>query len=77
VTFTAGVSWSEGAGPDGESVSFMSGKAVLGTGTLSSGLASFTTWALGVGTHSITAVYGADATFAGSTSNVVKQVVAK
>ncbi|MGB7149676.1 MAG: Ig-like domain-containing protein, partial [Terriglobales bacterium] len=77
VTLTAEVSSSEGAPPNGESVSFMSGKTVLGTGTLSGGSASFTTSALKVGTHSITAVYGGDATFAGSKSAAVRQVVEK
>jgi hypothetical protein len=77
VTFTASVSWSEGAAPDGESVSFMSGKTVLGTGMLSGGSVRFSTSALGVGTHKITAVYGGDSTFAGSTSAAVEQVVEK
>jgi len=77
VTFTAVVSSSEGAPPDGETISFMNGKTVLGTGTLSSGSASFTTSTLKVGATSVTAVYGGDSNFAGSTSNVVKQVVEK
>jgi hypothetical protein len=55
----------------------MKGKVVLGTGTLSDGSATFMTSTLPVGTNSITAVYGGDANFGGSTSNVVKQVVEK
>jgi uncharacterized repeat protein (TIGR03803 family) len=77
VTFTAAVSSSKGAPPNGESVSFMQGTTVIGTGTLSSGAAVFMTSTLAVGTHSITAVYRGDSTFATSTSKPVKQVVNK
>ena len=42
VTFIATVTSKLGAPPDGETVSFMKGKTVLGTGTLSGGSASFT-----------------------------------
>jgi hypothetical protein len=77
VTFTAVVSSSAAAPPDGEVVTFMKGKTVLGTGTLSGGSASFTTSTLKVGTMSVKAVYGGDSNFAGSTSNAVKQVVEK
>jgi hypothetical protein len=77
VTFAAGVSWNDGAPPDGENVSFMSGETVLGTGTLSGGSASFTTSALKVGTISVTAAYAGDSNFASSTSKAVKQVVDK
>ncbi len=73
VTFTAVV----GAAPDGETVSFMKGKTVLGTGTLSGGSASFTTSTLKVGTNAIKAVYAGDSTFAGSKSKAVSQVVGK
>ena len=75
VTFTAVVSSNAGAPPNGETVSFQKGTMVLGTGTLSGGSASFTTSTLPVGTTSVKAVYGADAYFKGSTSNVVHQVV--
>jgi uncharacterized repeat protein (TIGR03803 family) len=77
VTFIAVVSSNAGAPPNGETVSFQKGAMVLGTGTLSGGSASFTTSTLPVGTTSVKAVYGADAYFKGSTSNVVKQVVDK
>jgi hypothetical protein len=54
----------------------MSGKTVLGTGTLSSGKATFSDSTLKAGaTTSVTAVYPGDSTFLASTSNVVKQVV--
>lgn len=75
VTFTATVSSSAGAPPDGETVSFVQGKTTLGTGTLSGGSATFTTSTLKKGTHSIVAVYGADSEFATSKSKPVKQVV--
>lgn len=77
VTFTAVVTSSIGAPPDGETVSFMKGTTVLGTGTSSGGSASFTTSTLKVGTTSVTALYVGDSNFSGSTSNTVKQVVEK
>src|SRR5206468_1393683 len=50
----------------------------LGTGTLNgSGQATFTTSTLAVGSHSITASYGGDATFSGSTSSPLTQTVKK
>jgi hypothetical protein len=77
VTFTALVISGNGAPPNGETVTFMKGKTVLGTGALSGGSAAFTTSTLPAGANSITAVYGGDSNFAGSTSNAVKQVVDK
>ena len=58
VTFTAVVTSSTGAPPDGETVSFFLKSKVLGTGLLSGGSASFIASKLPVGTDSITAVYG-------------------
>jgi Bacterial Ig-like domain (group 3) len=75
VTFTATVNSAAGAPPDGETVSFIQGKTVLGTGTLSGGSASFTTSTLKAGNHSVTADYSGDSGFAGSKSKAVKQVV--
>jgi hypothetical protein len=75
VTFTAVVSSSAGAPPDGETVTFMEGATVLGTGHLSGGSASFTTSTLVAGNNAITAVYGGDSDFGGSASKAVKQVV--
>jgi hypothetical protein len=75
VTFTATLS---GPPPDGETVNFMDGTVLLGTGTLSSGVASFTTVSpLKVGSHSTKSVYAGDATFVASTSAVLKQIVGK
>ena len=77
VTFTATVSSSKGAPPDGETVSFIKGSTTLGTGTLSGGSAGFTTSALKVGTSSIKAVYSGDSNFDSSTSAPLSQVVDK
>lgn len=77
VTFTAVVTSSLGALPDGETVTFMDAKKVLGTGTLSGGAASFKTSMLFMGTNAITAVYGGDSNFGGSKSKAVSQVVSK
>jgi uncharacterized repeat protein (TIGR03803 family) len=77
VTFTAAVTSKIGAPPNGETVSFMKGTTVLGTGTLSDGSASITTKTLKVGTNAIKAVYAGDSNFAGSTSKAVSQVVSK
>jgi hypothetical protein len=77
VTFTAAFTSTIGAPPGGETVKFMKGKTILGTGTLSSGSASFTTSTLPVATNAITAVYAGDSNFAPSTSTAVKQVVNK
>jgi uncharacterized repeat protein (TIGR03803 family) len=77
VTFTAVVTSGGGVPPDGETVSFMKGTTVLGTGSLSGGSASFTTSVLPAGKMLVRAVYGGDTTFAASTSKAVTQVVNK
>src|ERR1019366_5744741 len=78
VTFTATVTSSLGAPPpDGETVSFMKGTTVLGTGALSGGSASFKTSTLPVRTNAIKAVYGGDSNLPGSTSKAVSQVISK
>ena len=63
VTFTATVT----RGSDRHRSSFYDGTTVLGTGTVSGGMASFSTTTLSVGTHSITAVYSGDASYNGAT----------
>ena len=76
VTFTATVA-SEVSGtptPTGN-VSFYNGSAKLGTVALSSGIGNFVTAKLPAGADSITAVYIGNTSFAGSTSNVVSQMV--
>jgi poly(3-hydroxybutyrate) depolymerase len=75
VTFSAVVSSSKGAPPDGETVSFLKGNTVLGTGTLSVGSASFTTSTLAGGTVALVAMYAGDSNFGSSRSATLKQVV--
>ena len=80
VTFSATVSSAvtgDTLVPTGK-VTFNDGTTALGTGTLnSSGVATFQTSNLAVGTHSITAQYAGDANFTGSTSpKPLSQVVA-
>ena len=59
------------ARPPTGSVAFFSGSTMLGGGTVSNGVATFTTTALPVGTSSITASYGGDNNYAASTSPAV------
>jgi hypothetical protein len=75
VTFTATVSSTAGTPPNGETVTFYNGSAVLGTAPLSGGIASLTTSSLPVGTFTITATYPGDTNFAASTSPGLRQVV--
>lgn len=68
VTFKADVVPSAQGTPTG-TVSFNDGTTALGTSSLVSNVASFTTSALSAGTHSITATYNGDSNFAPSVSN--------
>jgi len=70
VTFAATVATSNapGATPTGV-VQFLDGATVIGSGSLSGGQVSFSTTALTSGSHSITAMYLGDATYAVSTSS--------
>ncbi len=71
ITFTATVSGQSGSsGTPTGTVVFMDGPTQLATITLASGKATYTTAALAVGAHNITAVYSGDSNFASSTSNV-------
>jgi len=76
VTFTATVTSSAASIPTG-AVTFQDGATTLGTGTLSGGTATFTTSGLGTGAHSITAIYGGDANFTGSTSPILTETIGK
>ena len=73
LTFTGSVSATSGS-PTG-TVKFLDGATSLGTGTLSSGKATFQTSALAAGVHSITIAYGGDSGFKSSTSPAVSQTV--
>jgi len=76
VTFTVTVTAENSPLSPTGTVGFYDGTNKIGTGTLSSGKATFTTSSLAAGTHSITAVYGGDTDFTGSTSSAVNEVVA-
>jgi YVTN family beta-propeller protein len=74
ITLTATVSSSIST-PTG-TVSFLDGATAIGTGTVnSSGVATYSTAALAVGTHSITAVYSGDTNFLTVTSSATSEVV--
>jgi hypothetical protein len=77
VSFTATISSDNGTPPDGETVYFMNGSGLLGTGTLSNGTASLKTTALPIGTDQIKASYGGDWNFSGSNSSIVTETVSK
>src|SRR5205085_577490 len=74
VTFTATVTSSATGTPTG-TVTFQDGASALGTSGRAAGRATFTTSGLTAGTHSITAIYGGDANFAGSTSPILTQTI--
>ncbi|HZP64731.1 MAG TPA: Ig-like domain repeat protein, partial [Rudaea sp.] len=76
VTFTATVTaTAPGAGTPTGTVTFKDGSTTLGPGTLTGGVATFSTSTLSVGPHTITAQYGGDVDFTGSTSTTVNQTV--
>lgn len=72
LTLTATVS-SSGGTPTG-SVTFNDGSTVLGSEPLTNGQATFSSSSLSVGSHSITAVYGGDGTYQGSTGSLTQSV---
>ncbi len=74
VTFTAVLTSSIGAPPDGETVTFMQGMTVLGTGSLSGGSANFTTSALKVSTTPVKAEYGGDSNLLSGTKTLSQAV---
>jgi MBG domain (YGX type)/Bacterial Ig-like domain (group 3)/Quinohemoprotein amine dehydrogenase, alpha subunit domain III len=80
VTFTATVTRSQGTSTPTGTVAFRDGGLSIGTGTLSgsggTATATFATSSLAAGSHTlITAVYGGDSNFDGSTSSFVTQAV--
>jgi hypothetical protein len=60
---------------NGETITFYSGSTSLGTGTLSSGVATLNVTSLAVGTDSITATYAGDSNFAAATASATQVVV--
>jgi hypothetical protein len=76
VTFTATVASTTTGIPTGV-VNFYDGTVLLGPATVNiAGQAVYSTSALGVSTHTITAVYGGDADFLPSTSSASTEIVA-
>ena len=73
VTFIASVTSSVGS-PSG-TVTCYDGTTSLGSAILSSGSAAFITTLLAAGSHSVTAVYSGDSSFASVTSNSVAEVI--
>ena len=74
VTLTATLTSPAGT-PTG-TVTFLDGTTTLGTGTLNAGgVATYTTTALAIGTHSITSQYAATGNFGPSTSTAVQVIV--
>jgi hypothetical protein len=69
LTFTATLT-STGGTPTG-SVTFMDGASAIGTGNVNNGIATITTTALTVGTHTITSVYQGDTNDSAATSNAL------
>jgi len=74
VTFTATVTGHSGKIPDGETVTFYTGKTILGVGSTSNGVASLTTSFSKAKTYPIKATYSGDNVFEPS-SGTVKQIV--
>ena len=71
VTFTANVI----GGPTTGTVTFRDGPTSIGTGTLAGNTATFTTSALAVGSHMITAAWAANSDFSAATSQAILEVV--
>jgi len=65
---------SPGVAPTG-TVEFVDGTTIIGTGTITNGVASFVTSALAAGSHSITAVYTGGGNYTTSTSAAVVESV--
>jgi hypothetical protein len=74
VTFTATITTVPGFAPTG-TVAFYDGGSAIGTGQVSRNSATYTTFSLTGGSHTITAQYGGDSNFQSSTSATLTQVV--
>jgi len=71
VSLTATVRPVSGSGTPTGTVTFMDGSTALGSATLNSGTANYGTNSLALGVHSITANYGGDANYSGSTAAAI------
>ena len=76
VTFTAMVTTSGSAAPTG-TVMFYDGTTQIGAGQVTNNTATLTINSLSAASHSITAVYGGDSNYQGSTSSPLNQTVNK
>ena len=74
VTFTASVTSTYGAIPDGDLVTFFDGTTTLASVPLTGGVATYTTSSLSVANHIIKATYSGDSTFASSTKSLTQVV---
>jgi hypothetical protein len=75
VTFSASVSFANGIPPNGDPVEFYDGQTKLGTGTVTNGVATFSTTKLAKGSHQIQAKYLRDPNLTASKSNTIRQQV--
>ena len=77
VTFSATLMPHAGTGTttDGETVNFLNNNIIIGSGTLSGGVANFTTTALSIGKSSLSVAYNGDANFAASVSGTISYTV--
>ena len=73
VTFTATVNGADSGTPTG-TVTFNDNGTSIGTGSVTGGLATFTTTTLTVATHTITAVYGGDNDYFASSGSLTQTV---
>jgi hypothetical protein len=73
VSFSAAVSST--AGTPGGTVAFYDGSSLLGKDTLTTGTATYSTSSLGLGVHTITAVYSGDTNFVSVASPAVTQSI--
>ena len=77
LTYTATVTPASGTKVPTGMANFFDGATNIGNGSLNgSGVATFSTTSLAAGMHSITAQYGGDNNFSGSTSNAVATTIA-
>ena len=75
VTFTATMTSIAGPPPDGETVQFLVSGTVVGTSSLKGGVATFTTSAIPLGSHSVVAKYNGDANYLPAKFSVIAQLV--
>ena len=75
VTFTAKLSNTQTSFPATGSVEFFDGATQIGSGSLSSGIATFASSTLSVGAHAITAVYPGDSNYNSVTSSELQETV--